>query len=95
MSNWYKKASLDKEAIGAPKAPGKGQHGHGLGDEAMKLLWQYDIEPGNLWRYDSPDSPMKEVYEGIQRAKQGDIEALRQALESRFGKKNILQKKIF
>jgi hypothetical protein len=86
---------LTKEAIGAPKAPEEGQFGHGLSNEAMKLLWHYDITPSELFRYDDPNTGFKDIYEGIQAAKAGDIGALKAALEGRFGKKNIFQKKLF
>ena len=93
-TNIGNKTGWIKEALGPPKAPQKGFYGHGLSDEAMKLLWQYDIGPDQLFKYDDPNSGLQDIYQGIQAAKQGDIESLRQALENRFGKKSWHQKKV-
>jgi len=80
--------------FGNPKAPQEGQYGNGLDEEAMGMLKQYDITAEKLFRYDSATAPMKDIYEGIQAAKQGNNSALLAALEARFGKKNFWQKKL-
>ena len=89
-------ASETKEAgLFSKPAPTEGQFGYGLNEEAMNLLFQYDINPQELFKYDTPNSTMPDIYEGIQQAKNGDIESLRNALEARFGKKGLLQKRLF
>ena len=79
----------------AVRVPGETEFGFGLNEEAMKLLSQYNINNENLFRYDSSDSGFQDIYAGLQAAKSGDIETLKQALEARFGKKHFWQKNIF
>ena len=78
----------------SPNVPGENEFGHGLNQEAMGLLKQYDITATNLFKYDDPSSSFQDIYQGIQGAKQGNIESLRMALEGRFGKKKWFQKNI-
>jgi hypothetical protein len=75
--------------------PKENEFGYGLDQKAMDLLFQYDITNSDLWRYDSPDSSFKEIYNGLQEAKKGNLEALKSALESKFGKIKWHQKRIF
>jgi hypothetical protein len=72
--------------------PQKGQFGLGLNEEAMKMLKQYDIYPNDLYEYDDPDTHYKDIYTGIQAAKQGNNAALQTALETTFGKNKFWQK---
>lgn len=90
-SEW---ASIGKQAgwFSDNDVPSEGQYGSGLDRDAMKLLKSYDITSDKLWRYDSPQSDMPDIYDGIQKAKAGDNDALRKALENRFGTKNWLQR---
>ena len=71
---------------------GENQFGYGLGQEAMAILAQYHIGPHDLFRYDTPNSAFPEVFEGIQKAKQGDLDSLKMALQSRFGKPSLARR---
>ena len=68
------------------KVPSKGEFGAGLNADAMKLLAQYGIDATELFRYDTPETGYPALNAGIQAAKNGDNEALRQALIDQFEK---------
>lgn len=67
---------------------------HGLNQEAMEILAQYDIGPHNLYRYDSPETGFENIYIALQKAKGGDNSELRQALEKQFGKRSWWQRRL-
>jgi len=73
------------------KIPQEGEFGYGLNQEAMNLLKQYDIKNTDLFRYDTQSSNFKDIYLGIQEAKKGNIQALKDALKSRFGENKWYQ----
>jgi len=85
---WKESGLLDR------RLPSEQEYGSGLDQEAMNLLFQYDITNSDLWRYDSSDSTFPDIYEGIQAAKQGDNHRLQEALEARFGKKRWFDKRL-
>ena len=89
-----KKKKQKVAGILSTPVPKPGQFGLGLNEEAMKMLKQYDIYPNDLYEYDDPSSHHKEIYTGIQAAKQGNNAALQQALESTFGKNKPWQKNL-
>lgn len=72
--------------------PGENQFGNGLNSAAMSILSQYHIGPNDLFRYDTPNSEFPEIFAGIQKAKHGDLDALKSALQSRFGKPSMLSR---
>lgn len=78
----------------AAKVPGPEEFGYGLNAEAMKLLKQYDIGPSDLFRYMGPNTPFADIYAGIQAAQKGDNATLQKALEQRFGKNNLMQRRL-
>lgn len=83
-SEWQ---SIGKTAgwLSGPNVPSSGEFGYGLDAEAMSLLAKYQLDQ-ELFKYDSPNSGYPELYEGIQAAKQGNNEVLRQALVAQFEK---------
>ena len=88
-----KKGGWFKKALPLPKATEfpltntipKGLYGQGLNPNVMKLLKQYNIGPHELFEYDTANSNFPDIYEGIQKAKQGDLASLQMALKKRFG----------
>ena len=79
--------SIGKTAgwLSGPSVPAEGEFGFGLDAEAMGLLAKYQLDQ-ELFKYDTPNSGYPELYEGIQAAKQGNNEALRQALVNQYEK---------
>ena len=78
----------------ASAAPLPGQFGQGLNAEAMNMLKQYDIKPTDLFRFDTDQTPFKDIYMGIQEAKKGNNTALKTALEKRFGHNGWWQRRL-
>ena len=74
------------------QVPEENQFGHGLSQDAMKILKQYHIGPHDLFRYDTPNSEFQDIYEGIEAAKHGDVFELKMALQKRFGKPGLIQR---
>ena len=84
-SEWQ---SIGKTAgwLSSPSAPVEGEFGFGLDAEAMKMLAKYQIDSTELFKWDTPNSGYPAIYEGIQAAKNGNNELLRQALVAQFEK---------
>ena len=71
------------------QVPEENQFGHGLSQDAMKILKQYHIGPHDLFRYDTPNSEFQDIYEGIEAAKHGDVFELKMALQKKIWKTRI------
>lgn len=85
-NNWFMNLeSMHKNSFLNRRIPKEIEFGYGLDQEAMNLLYKYDITNSNLWRFDDPNSKFQDIYLGIQQAKNGNNEALKEALHSRFG----------
>ena len=77
--------SVKVSGIFSAPVPVAGQFGHGMDQEAMRMLKQHGIGPEQLYRYDDPNSQFKDLYTAIQEAKKGNNEPLRKAIQERFG----------
>lgn len=81
----WEKIGRKKQWINKNAQIGPNQFGHGLSKEALKLLESYGIGQYDLWRYDTEISRFKDIYQGIQEAKNGNLETLKMALKQRYG----------
>ena len=57
-----------------------------LGPEIVNLFAKHGIGKNELYRFVTPGTSFKDIWTGIQAAKQGDTGALEKALDDRFGK---------